>query len=134
MKRRWAILFWASLSSLIGMSWLTASTGQSLWETLHFALVSMIVANVVAFIAMRRAIPAKWPALVAVCGAAPMTFQTIRIWPYVVALVTYFGPSAVLLFAGTIATAIVAVWILLSPLARPPAPPPVAPARVVDRD
>jgi len=131
MKRRWAILFWTSLSSLIGMSWLTASTGQTIWEALHIALLGMIAANVVAFIAMCRAIHAKWPAIVAALGAAPMTFQTIRIWPYVVALVEYFGPSAILLFTGTIATAIVAVWILLSPLVGPPAEPPVAPAHVV---
>lgn len=133
MKRRWAILFWTSLSSLIGMSWLTASIGQAIWETLNIALVGMIGASIVAFFAMRHGIQAKWPAMVAILGAAPMAFQMLRIGSLVVDLVEYFGPSVILLFAGTLATAAVALWILLTPLVRPPMPPPVAPARVVDR-
>jgi hypothetical protein len=49
-------------------------------------------------------------------------------------LVDFYGISAILLLGGTLATAVAALWILVTPLAAPPPEPPIAPARVVEGD
>jgi hypothetical protein len=131
-KRRWAILFWTSLSALIGMSWMVAQFGGSLWSTLNFSLVGLICASAIAFVAMQRSTQAKWPAGIALACTAPMALQLLQIGRYVRVLVDYYGTSAILLLGGTAATAAVAIWILVTPLVAPPRSPPIAPARVVD--
>jgi hypothetical protein len=132
MKRRWAILFWCSLSTLIGLSWMIAQYGATLWSEMNAGLVGQIVACAVAFFAMQRATPGKWPAAVASLCVAPMTLELLGLGDYLRVLVECYGISAILMIGGTLATAVTTFWILLSPLAAPPAPPPVAPARVVD--
>jgi hypothetical protein len=132
MKRRWAILFWTSLSALIGMSWMVAQFGATLWSTLNFSLVGLICASAIAFIAMQCSTQVKWPAGVALACTAPMALQLLQIGRYVRVLVDYYGTSAILLLGGTAATAAVAIWILVTPLVAPPRSPPIAPARVVD--
>jgi hypothetical protein len=131
MKRRWAILFWCSLSTLIGLSWMAAQFGASIWGMLNAALVGMIAAAAIAFFAMQNATHAKWPAALVLLCAAPMAIQMLNIGDYVRVLVDFYGISAILLLGGTLATAVAALWILVTPLAAPPEPS-IAPARVVD--
>ena len=132
MKRRWSVLFWCSLAALIGVSWLAARFGMSLTSMMSIGLIGMICACAIAFFAMVRAIPAKWPAALVLVGAAPATIDMGRLLPHMTLIVRYFGGAGVLLVTGTLATTLSALVILAAKPPPPPEPPPVAPARVVD--
>jgi hypothetical protein len=131
MKRRWSLLFWLSLSPLIGLSWFASTIGVGTTQFVDWRTVGMIAATVVAFVAMTRKIEDKWPAVTALVASVPFGFQALRVLPDLVMLVRTFGFSLAVMVAGSLATIACAIWILAAP---PPAPrpPPIAPARVVD--
>ena len=131
-KRRWTVLFYSALASLVGLSWLAKSLDISITSFVGVAVLGMLAATGTAFAAMIRNIREKWPAAVVLTCSGPMVLDAIQ-WiddlPYIV---RYFGPSFGLMTAGALATAVTAIYILVSQPPRPPPGPTVAPARVVD--
>ena len=132
MKRRWTVLFYATLASLVGISWLAKSLGISLGSFMGFSLLGMIAACVMAGVALMKNIPEKWPAAVVLACAAPMVMDTVGSIDNLTFILRYFGASFGLMVAGALATAAASIYILAAPLPRPPPGPQVAPARVVD--
>jgi hypothetical protein len=132
--KRWSILFWSALSSLVGMSWLARSFGVPLSALVSAALLGMIGACTVAFFAMIRKVPYKWPAAVALVLAGPMALEFIRTLPQIPDILHYFGFSFpfLLVLAGTAVTVVSAIVILAAQPPTPPPPPQVPSARVVD--
>jgi hypothetical protein len=131
-KRRWSILFWCALASLIGMSWLANSLGISLGSFMGVSLIGMVLATVMAFGAMVRNISDKWPAAIVLVCAGPMILDAFRMIGQLSAIVRFFGPSFAVVMAGALATGGTSILILALPLPAPPPQPRVAPARVVD--
>lgn len=132
MKRRWSVLFWSALASLIGLSWFASSFGVGITALISASLVGMVAATVIAFYAMVREIRAKWPAAVVLACAGPMAINVLQSLPDLAMLIKIIGMSFALIAFGTIATVAASVRILTRPLPQPPPPPPVAPARVVE--
>ncbi|HSD87973.1 MAG TPA: hypothetical protein VLB44_10685 [Kofleriaceae bacterium] len=132
MKRRWSVLFWSSLASLIGLSWLASSFGIGLSTLISGALVGMVIATALAFIAMVKDLDRKWPAAVALICAGPMAIEVLKAVPDVAMIIRFLGAPFALIMLGTIATVASAVAILTMAPPKPPEPPPVAPARVID--
>ncbi|HUS33004.1 MAG TPA: hypothetical protein VMZ53_31090 [Kofleriaceae bacterium] len=131
MKRRWTVLFYCALGSLIGMSWLAKSLDISLGSFWGVSLMGMIAASGVAFFAMWRNVPDKWPAAIVLTCAGPMILDVLRTIRELPMILRFFGPSIALVVIGAVATAGVSIAILVMQPPRPAAPP-VAPARVVD--
>ena len=132
MKRRWSVLFWSSLGTLIGMSWLASSLGMHLTALLGLGLAGMVIATVIAFIAMKRGIESKAPAVIILICAAPLGIDMTRVLPELPFFIKYFGVSIVLVVVGNLATVATAIVLLLAGPPKPPRQPPIAPARVVD--
>ena len=55
MKRRWSILFWSALVTLVGVAWVSQRMGLSMSSWIRFQLIGMIVEAGVAFWAMLAA-------------------------------------------------------------------------------
>ena len=132
MKRRWTILFYCSLASLVGISWVARSFNLPLGSLLNFALVGMIAATAMAFFAMIRNIHDKWPAAVVLICAGPMVLDAMQVLGDLLFIIRAFGGSVVLVVVGAVATAATSTWILMAQPPRPAPEPQVAPARVVD--
>ena len=132
MKKRWAFVAWPSLVCLIGLTWLGKNIGFSAWQFMGVHMAGMVVASATAFFAMRKDIRAKWPAIVALIGSAPMLYQDLRILELLSYVIKEWGVSAFLWIAGSFAASIAAFAIAILPLPPPPTEPRVAPARVVD--
>src|SRR5687768_15183140 len=130
MKARWSVLFWTALACLAGMSWVATTFGMHLTELMNVGLVGMIIAAGVAFYAMVKAMPQKWPAIAVLVCAAPFALDAARALPQIFFFIEY--PSIILAIVGNLATVIVAIAILVMQVPEPPPPPPIAPARVVD--
>jgi len=118
MKRRWSILFYCALASLIGVSWVARSLGISLVSFVSLSLVGMIAATITAFLALVRDIRDKWPAAIVLVCASPMILDSLQWVRDLPTMVSYFGPSIAVMLLGAIATAAASIIILA---ARPSA-------------
>ena len=132
MKRRWTVLFYCALAALIGISWLAKSLHISLGSFMGLSLIGMIVATAMAGFAMLRNQQDKAPAAIVLACAAPMIMDTVGWLDDLSFIFSYFGAPFALMTAGVLATAATSIFILVTPLPRPPPGPQVAPARVVD--
>jgi hypothetical protein len=131
-KKRWGLIAASALVCLIGWSWLASKWGMSSLDLGGIRMVGMLVACVVAFGAMRKDVHAKWPAVVALVGTVPMLFLALQLLGDFEMVFQLFGAPIVIVFAGGLTTSAAALIVTVMPLPLPPAPPPVAPARVVD--
>lgn len=132
MKLRWTVLFYSTLAALIGMSWIAHTLDISLFSLMTASLLGMLAACVVAFFAMVKNIPEKWPAAIVLVCASPMALDVLKWIGNLAVFVRYVGPSILLVAGGAIGTAVVSISILALKPPAPPREPPVAPARVVD--
>jgi hypothetical protein len=132
MKRRWTILFYLALAMLIGMSWLASKFGMGMMQLMNVGLAGAIAAAIVAFVAMVNNIDSKWPAVVVVICSLPFAADAVRLLPDIVLVVEYFGPSALVVVFGNLATIAFGLAVLIARRPPPQEPPPVAPARIVD--
>lgn len=132
MKVRWTILFYSTLAALIGVSWLAHNFHISLISLVSASILGMLVGCGVAFYAMVKNVPEKWPAAIVLVCASPMALDTLQWIDDMPLLFRLVGFSIVLMGLGAVATAATAVAILALKPPAPPREPPVAPARVVD--
>ncbi len=132
MKPRWTILFWCTLASLVGTSWMASRFGVSMSVFLNVQWGGLLAAAVVAFVAMIRVSEAKWPAALILLLVAPIGLEVLRALPDLGVVIDFIGVPGVVMLVGVIATAVAAVWILVAAVPSPPPPPPVPEARVVD--
>jgi hypothetical protein len=131
MKLRWTILFYSTLAALAGVSWIAHSLDIGLRSLMTASLVGMIAACGVAFFAMIRAVPDKWPAAIVLVCASPMALDVVQWIDDLGVMFRFLGPSIVLMTAGAVATAVASVAILVAKPPAPPRQPPVAPARAL---
>ena len=131
-KRRWSLLFWLSLTTLIGVSWLASTFGMDMMSLLTVGMIGAVAAAIVAFFAMIRNVQQKWPAAVVLICAGPFGLDTIRALTDIAMLVNVIGVSILLVVLGNLGTIAYAIVVLASRPPAPPPAPPVAPARVVD--
>jgi hypothetical protein len=130
-KPRWTVLFYSSVTALVGVSWLMQKfgLGYSIW--LSAGLGGMVLATACAMFALVRNVRAKWPAAAVLILAAPMGVDMVKSLPVLRAALTWFGIGGVLMVVGTMATLASAIGILA--MALPPAPTDrIASARVLD--
>jgi hypothetical protein len=129
---RWKFLASSSLASVVGISWLLLREGApaSAWASIE--MIGMALCAGIGLFAFGRRYPKKWPAAVALVGAAPMAQNVLLNFPLSMELVIHFGAAYLMFIAGSVAAVVAAVLILAS---RPPPPPAdhevVARARVV---
>ncbi len=131
MKRRYTILFFIALSPLIGMSWLGSTLGFSMWS-MHLGTIGMVVGAAAAGYAAFCATTRKWPAVLALVTTLPMLPGDIQALGDLGYFMETIGLSIVLVFVGSLATAVAALVVTVLPVPPLPREPQVAPARVVD--
>ncbi|MEO8553085.1 MAG: hypothetical protein ABI678_24095, partial [Kofleriaceae bacterium] len=103
MRARWRLLFWVSLASLIGLSWVAQAFGASLLGLMTFPVLGMIAGCTTAFVAMLHATDQRWPAwVVLVCWLTQGT-DLLRAFGFLPEFVERAGPGAILFFAGAAA-------------------------------
>lgn len=130
MRARWRLLFWISLGSLIGLSWVAQRIGVSMWGIMTVPFLGMVFGAIVAFVAMVRNLAPKWPAVAVLVCSIPMDLDLLRaVWalPY---FVNEVGFPAALFLAGAFGTIVVASFILIADPPRPPPEDPIARAQV----
>lgn len=130
MRSRWRLLFWASLVSLIGLSWVAQSFGARLLGVMTLPVMGMIAACTAAFVAMIRSTDDRWPAWVVIVCSLPQVGDLFHALQFLPLLFDRAGAGAVLLFGGAAATFGLALWIGLAPLAPPPKSDPIARAEL----
>ena len=133
MTARWTFLFFASLTPLIGLSWLASKIGYSLWQMFSLSLVGMVAAAAAASYAVVRVPHAKWPAIVAFVASLPMGVDMVQVIPSFGDIYDLLGVPFVLIVFGALGTMFIALAVIVSTLPPAPKDPAVAPARVVDQ-
>lgn len=133
MKGRYAVIVWSALVSLIGMSWLATRAGTSTFDLVGITMIGEVVALVVAFLAMIRGLRTKMSAFVVLLCTAPLLYQAVLIIEMWGALYPYYGLPLLLMVVGGVLTFAASLFVLIAPVPPLPAPPVVAPARVVGR-
>ena len=124
MRARWRLLFWISLGSLIGLSWVAQRMGAPMMGFMNVPFIGMVIAAIVAFGAMVTSVKDKWPAAVVIACGLPMALDMLRAWFGLPYFVREVGAPAALFLGGAAATFAQALFILL---AQPPKPPPEDP-------
>ena len=75
-----------------------------MWDMFNIHLVGMMLAAGVAAYAAKFGVDCKWPAIVALVGSIPMTWQMVRILGSISQLIEYLGASAIPIIFGSLAT------------------------------
>jgi hypothetical protein len=130
MRARWRLLFWVSLASLIGLSWVASAFGASTLGLLSFPVLCMIAGSIVAFVAMVASYDQRWPAWLVLACWIPHAMDTLRAFGFLRFFIERAGVGSVLFFGGGAATLAVALWIGLSEPVKPPEPDPIARAEL----
>lgn len=124
MKRRYSILFALAVISMVGWSWHTSATGQSLWA-LDMGRVGLIAAVVASGLALLAGTQKRWPTIIVATGALLGTGQVPvhgRFSPS--GLVSDNGTGALLVLFASIATLTAALLVAFMerPVVRREAP------------
>ena len=130
MRARWRLLFWVSLASLIGLSWVAQAFGASLLGLMTLPVLGMIAGCTTAFVAMIHATDQRWPAWVVLVCWLPQGTDLVQALGFLPLFMERAGAGAVLFFAGAAATLFTAVWIGLAPVRPPPKDDPIARAEL----
>lgn len=130
MRARWRLLFWVSLASLIGLSWVAQVFGASLLGLMTLPVLGMIAGCTTAFVAMVHATDQRWPAWVVLVCWLPQGVDLLHAFDFISLFVERAGAGAVLFFAGAAATLVTAVWIGLARVPPPPKADPIARAEL----
>jgi len=130
MRARWRLLFWVSLASLIGLSWVAQAFGASTLGLLSFPVLCMILGSIVAFVAMVTSYEQKWPALLVLVCWIPHAVDTVRALGVLTFFIARAGVGSILFFGGGAATLAVAMWILITEPPKPRTPDPIARAEL----
>jgi hypothetical protein len=130
MRARWRLLFWVSLASLIGLSWVAQAFGATTLGLMSFPVLCMIAGSIVAFGAMVTSYDQKWPALLVLVCCIPTVTDTVRAFGVLRFFVERAGVGSILFFGGGAATLAVALWILIAEPPKPRTPDPIARAEL----
>ncbi len=114
MRARWRLLFWASLTALVGLSWVAQRYGAHLLGLLTMPVIGMLVGTLVAFVAMVRSSQSRGPAWLALACWLPAGADLVRALSWIGAFVAADGIAALLLIAGTVSTLGIGLWIALA--------------------
>ena len=132
MKLRWTLLFYSTLAALIGVSWIAHNLTINLFSMMTVSVIGMLAGCGVAFYAMTKNVPEKWPAAIVLVCASPMALDVFQWIGDVAVLIRFMGLPILVMALGAIATATASTAILVMKPPTPPREPQVAPARVVD--
>ena|SRR5450432_3839411 len=116
MRARWRLLFWISLTSLIGVAWLAERFGASLWQWMSMQLAGTLIGTAAAFVAMVINSRSRWFAWVALVCWLPMAYDLGGVFGHIVDFAHNEDVPAVLFVVGGLLTPIVALWIGLTPV------------------
>ena len=115
MRARWRLLFWAALTALVGVSWVAQRYGAQRLGLATPAVIGMLVALVVAFVAMVTSARGRGPAWVVLACWLPAGADLVRALGWLGAFFAADGVAAVVLLVGCAATLGVGLWIALTP-------------------
>lgn len=130
MRARWRLLFWVSLASLIGLSWVAQAFGASMLGFMSFPVLCMIGGCAVAFGAMIRTHDSTWPAWLVLACWLPQGMDTVRAFGFLSFFIQRAGLGSILFFGGSALTFGIALWIAVTPPPEPPAPDAIARAEL----
>jgi len=131
MRARWRVLFWVSLASLIGLSWVAQAFGASMLGFLSFPVICMIAGSIVAFVAMIKNYESTWPAWLVLTCWLPQGMDTVRAFGFLSFFIQRAGAGSILFFGGSALTFAIALWIAVAAPPKPPVPEPIARAELV---
>jgi hypothetical protein len=129
MKRRWHLLGGSALTALIGTSWLAHRLHLPISFWVSVWLLGLMGSAAIAGWAAYADVRARWPAALALLGAAPagqlLLFNLdANLWSGI----RFLGLPYVLVLAGIASTVVTAIVILARKV--PTREPPIAPARI----
>jgi len=113
-RARWRLLFWASLTALVGLSWVAQRYGAHLLGLLTWPVIGMIIGTIVAFVAMLGSSQHRGPAWLVLACWLPAGADLVRALGWIGTFVASDGIAAVLLIAGSVATLGIGLWIALA--------------------
>ncbi len=114
MRARWRLLFWASLTALVGLSWVAQRYGAHLLGLLTLPVIGMMIGTIVAFVAMLGSSQGRGLAWLVLACWLPAGADLVRTFGWIGTFVAADGIAAVLLIAGSVATPGIGLWIALA--------------------